>query len=106
MRSYTVCSTSTESVPIEVEAPADPTGGAVSFAFTKATDSAAPSTFTAGSWDTAYDADENTATALTPTLPSSGSGVELAVGRWKVYTRRIVGGETVTDVTGILEVAP
>jgi hypothetical protein len=105
-KAYEVKSTSTESIRVEIEAPGDPTGGAVEFAYVLATSDAEPSGFVAGSWDTpTYDADTNIAYALTPTLPLAGSGFPLAVGVYHQYTKRTVGTEIIVDITGRLTVS-
>ncbi len=102
-RMYEVASTSTEVVPVEITTVADPTGGAVSFSFTAKTATDAGS-FTAGSWSGSFDATTGRATALTPSLPASGATVVLAEGRYKVWAKWIVGGETVEKPVGVLDV--
>ncbi len=104
-RAYYVESGSDETIPVDVDAPADPTGGAVTFSFV-ATNAGDSDTFTAGSWvASSWDSTALTAKALTPTLPSSGSTVTLTAGRWKMYVKTIVGSETAITSPGVLVVA-
>ena len=101
-RSYRVDSNSVEVVPVFVSTVADPTAGdAPKFAFTA---SGEPSSWTAGSWG-AWDAARGRAVALSPTLPASGATVTLAGGRWTMWVRFDVGGETVVESPGMLVVA-
>jgi hypothetical protein len=102
-RSYSVESPAVEVVPVIVTTVADPTGGAVEFAFTSANTD--PSSFTAGAWSGTWSATTGRVVALTPTLPASGATVPLAEGRWTVWCRFAVGGETVVERVGQLVVA-
>lgn len=74
-----------ERLETTITADADPTALAVSFAFVQGSDR--PSTFTAGTWDGAYASGK--ATAVTPTIGTTGSGatVELAVGTWHAFVK-------------------
>ena len=100
-RSYRVDSNTVEVVPVRVVTVADPTAGAVEFAFTQ---SAEPTSWTAGSWGT-WTAATSLAIALSPTLPAAGATVTLAEGRWTIWCRFTVGGETVVESPGELVVA-
>lgn len=74
-----------EKLETVITADTDPTGLVVSFAFVQGDDR--PSTFTAGTWDGAYASGR--ATAVTPTIGTTGSGagVELAAGLWYAYVK-------------------
>ena len=102
-RSYSVESPAVEVVPVIVTTVADPTGGAVEFAFTSGNTD--PSSFTAGSWSGSWSATTGQVVALTPTLPAAGATVPLAAGRWTVWCRFALGGETVVERVGQLVVA-
>ncbi len=102
-RLYEVGSTAEVVVPIQIETSGDPTAGAVEFSFTAKT-ATDPGSFTAGSWSGSFDATTGMVTALTPTLPTTGADVELAEGRYKVWARWTVGGETVVVDPGLLDV--
>ncbi len=104
-RSYSIESGAIVNVPIKVDAPADPTGGAVSFSIvaTSETDAGA---FTAGTWVAAsWDATKLEAIALTPLVGASGAALVLTEGKYKVYTKDVVGSETPITLTGVLTVA-
>ncbi len=97
--------TAVVNVPVVVTAPADPTGGAVTFSFTL-TGATTPSvTFTAGTYDGTYNATTNEVDALTPLLPHSTATVELAVGTYTMRSKAIVGSETAIEIVGVLTVS-
>ena len=75
---------------VEVSTPADPTGDPIEFAFTQGGVDA--SSWTVGAWVGSYA--DGKAQAISPLLPSSGSTVTLAKGRWRVWVRWTVGSET------------
>jgi hypothetical protein len=102
-RSYLVESPAVEVVPVIVTTVADPTGSPPGFAFTAGNTD--PSSFTAGSWSGTWSATTKQAVALTPTLPAATATVPLAEGRWTVWCRFTVGGETVVERAGQLVVA-
>jgi hypothetical protein len=78
---------------VTIHTDADPTGGAVEFAFVAVGSGAAPSTFYAGAWGT-WDSVTESVSARTPTIGAAGVAA-LAAGRYKVFARFTVGGETV-----------
>jgi hypothetical protein len=86
---------------VTISTDADPTGGAVEFAFVAVGAGTAPSTFYAGAWGT-WDAVTESATARTPTIGAAGVAA-LSAGRYKVFARFTVGGETVVEP---VQVAP
>jgi hypothetical protein len=101
-RSYRVDSNSVEVVPVRVTTVADPTSGdPPEFAFTQ---SGEPVSWVAGTWG-AWTAARSEAIALTPTLPAATATTELAGGRWQVWVRFDVGGETVVESPGMVVVA-
>ena len=73
----------------------DPTGAAVEFAFVAVGAGTAPSTFYAGAWGT-WDASTESVPARTPTIGAAGVAA-LAAGRYVVFARYTVGGETVVE---------
>ena len=106
MRSYSVDVSSVEVVPVEVTTSGDPTAGAVEFGVVAAGASSNPTAWVAGSWAT-WDATTRKVTASTPTLPATGTGLPLAVGRYVLHARWTVGGEAqVVKQVGVLVVSP
>lgn len=104
-RSYSIESGAIVNVPIIVDAPADPTSGAVSFSIV-ATSETSAGALTAGTWVAAsWDAVKKEATALTPLIGATGAVLVLTEGRYKVFTGDVVGSETPITLTGVLTVA-
>ena len=84
---------------VVIHTDADPTGGDVEFAFVAVGAGTAPSTFYAGAWGT-WDSVLEQVSARTPTIGAAGVAA-LSAGRYHVYARWTVGGETVVkQVTG------
>ena len=77
---------------VEVTTPADPTGDPIEWAFTPAGSTVEPSSWTVGAWVGSYA--DGKVQAISPLLPSAGSTVTLAEGRWTVWVRWSVGSET------------
>lgn len=103
-RSYSIESGAIVNVPIIVDAPADPTSGAVSFSIVARSETNAGA-FTAGTWVSgSWNATKLEAIALTPTVGATGATLELAEGKYKVYTKDVVGSETPITLTGVLTV--
>lgn len=73
---------SVEKLETVVSSDVDPTGDVVAFAFTTGTDR--PSSWTAGSWVSAYASGE--ATASTPTIGATGSGAQVELTAATTYT--------------------
>ena len=106
MRSYAVDVSSVEVVPVEVTTSGDPTAGAVEFGAIASGLASNPVTWVAGSW-AVWNATTRKVTALTPTLPATGTGLPLAVGRYVLHARWTVGGEAqVIKQVGVLTVTP
>ena len=83
-----VLASSDEFIPVEVRAPADPTGGTVSFSAV-AVGTAGTGSFTSGTWGT-WDATTSTASALM----SSPVTLSLTAGRYRIYGQVAVGAES------------
>ena len=76
---------------VTIHTDADPTGGAVEFAFVAVGAGTAPSSWTAGTWGT-WDATQEKVTATTPTIGADGT-VALSAGSYVAYARWTLTGE-------------
>ena len=79
-------SLSVESYRHEIETDTDQTGNVINYAFT---DGIEPSSWTAGSWGSTWNATTKKATGVTPTVGGTGSGadVELADGTYDCWVQ-------------------
>ena len=94
---------SVEKLETVITADADPTSDVVAFAFVQG--ATRPTTFTAGTWKGAYASGQ--ATAVTPTIGTTGSGagIELAAGEWKAYVKVTDSPEVPVRSCGLLTLA-
>lgn len=82
-----------ESVEVDIETDADPTGTAPTFALS-AKGASAPGSFSAGSWTTTYSSTTNRTTARTPTLGSAGTLVIASGTTYDLWAKVTLGSET------------
>ena len=88
----TLYAATVESVEVDIETDADPTGTAPTFALS-AKGASAPGSFSAGSWTTSYSTSGKT-TARTPTLGSAGTLVIASGSNYDLWVKVTLGSET------------
>ncbi|NNF68427.1 MAG: hypothetical protein HKN01_01535 [Acidimicrobiia bacterium] len=94
--------TSSEKLPTTVTSPSDPSGsGAPDFAVTALDVNVAPTSgWVAGEWTGTFNTALKRMSALTPTMPAVGSGLDVAEGDWKLWCRFSITGETPVQEVG------
>jgi len=73
MRTLTIESGSAEPIDVVIKATADPTGGDAEFQVTTLDTTTPSGSWSAGTWQTAYDSTTGKVTARTPTVGASGT---------------------------------
>ncbi len=94
----TLYAATVESVEVDIETDADPTGAVPQFALS-AVGAVAPGTFSNGTWSTTY-ASTGRTTARTPTLGSAGTLVIASGSTYELWVKVTLGGETAVWVVG------
>jgi len=80
-------SASAEPLEVTVTAKTDPTGSAVEFQVSSTTVTTPAGSWTAGSWDSSWDATTRKATALTPTIGAAGSLIIVEGQTYQLWVR-------------------
>lgn len=98
LKTETLFAATVESVEVDIETDADPTGTAPQFALSAA-GATAPGTFSNGTWSTSYSSTTGT-TARTPTLGSSGTLTIASGTSYDLWIKVTLGSETAVWTVG------